>query len=212
MRELYVVFSHTNTGMGRFIRLMTGGTYNHVALSFRRDLRTLFSFARRRINAPLAGGFVQEHPARYRQGGGDCPVKVCCLPLEEGEYRRICRELARLRQLGEGALYNSVGAALSLFGKRCPVADAYTCVEFAAAILRLEGIVRIRQLEEALAGREIYAGTLDGFTSSRYGGGDPYFARLARLEAARATVRHFRALFGRMLRSGAGCAGGRRRV
>ena len=92
------------------------------------------------------------------------------------------------------------------------MADAYTCVEFAAAILRLEGIVRIRQLEEALAGREIYAGTLDGFTSSRYGGGDLYFARLARLEAARATVRHFRALFGRMLRSGAGCAGGRRRV
>ena len=38
MPDLYVMFSHTNTGMGRMIRAVTGSSYNHVSISLRPDL------------------------------------------------------------------------------------------------------------------------------------------------------------------------------
>ena len=58
MPDLYVMFSHTNTGMGRMIRAVTGSSYNHVSISLRPDLAVCYSFARRNKHNALAGGWL----------------------------------------------------------------------------------------------------------------------------------------------------------
>ena len=80
MPDLYVMFSHTNTGMGRMIRAVTGSSYNHVSISLRPDLAVCYSFARRNKHNALAGGFVAEDAGRLCDEG-DIRVRVCRVPV-----------------------------------------------------------------------------------------------------------------------------------
>ena len=49
MRYLYVMVSRTDTGFARLIRRFTGCYYNHAAISFDCDLRTLACAADRSL-------------------------------------------------------------------------------------------------------------------------------------------------------------------
>ena len=93
MPDLYVMFSHTNTGMGRMIRAVTGSSYNHVSISLRPDLAVCYSFARRNKHNALAGGFVAEDAGRLCDEG-DIRVRVCRVPVTRGLHLRgVCEPL-----------------------------------------------------------------------------------------------------------------------
>ena len=128
---LYVVFSATPTGMGRFIRLATGHPWNHVSLSLDPNLETLWSFARHRRCAPLWGGLVRESSLRY-QGAR---WKVCRLPLSEEAARNLEETLNRYWAEREDWLYHTPAALVSLAGYRPHMPRAHTCVSFALKIL-----------------------------------------------------------------------------
>ena len=85
MPDLYVMFSHTNTGMGRMIRAVTGSSYNHVSISLRPDLAVCYSFARRNKHNALAGGFVAEDAGRLCDEG-DIRVRVCRVPVTRRQF------------------------------------------------------------------------------------------------------------------------------
>lgn len=160
-RCVWIIFSHTHTGMGRIIRTFTGGEYNHVSVCLDGDLEQVYSFARYQVNAPLAGGFVHESPERLLDGGLDTPVEIYAVPLSGARYGFIRQRISQCCEMKRGRLlYNSFGAALSVLGLRLRLPNAYTCLDFAAELLGEGAVCTIPELRQKLTPYFAYQGGL----------------------------------------------------
>ncbi len=195
-KTIYVVFSKTGTGIGKMICALTQSYYNHVSISFNKDLRTMYSFGRRYKNSPLAGGFIVERPTRYLANGNDIEVKVCRVELCPAEYARLRSLLVDFYRHRDDILYNTFGALCSLVGRRGYIPDAYTCIDFVTYALGISGVLNIGELECLLADHVVYRGHLKGIVHHCKWQGK-YFEHQGKWRVCWGTAAHFSRLIGR---------------
>lgn len=136
-KMLYVVFSATPLKIGSIIRAITRGEYNHVALSFEKDLSKLYSYARYHKSTPFYGGFVEEGAARYKHKNKVAKIYVCAIPLPDAVYGEIRERIAAMQAAPERYKYNMFSAAAVPVSKRIHIDGCYTCVEFVTSILSM---------------------------------------------------------------------------
>lgn len=134
-KYLYVLFSATPYRMGRFIRAVTGDEYNHVAIATEEDLSNLYAFARRFYVTPFYGGFVREHPCRYRHKGQISDTKLYRIPLTRRQWDKLQEMLFSMRKEADRYLYNHLSALLAPLHIKVRVRKAFTCAEFAVSVL-----------------------------------------------------------------------------
>ena len=162
--HIYVIFSNTQGKMGRFIRAMTHGTYNHVSIALNGDLSETYSFARLKHDTPFCGGFVREGAERYRTGEHAAQISVCAIHVGEAGAEKVRGRIKRMRAHPEAYVYNMLSAMLAPWHMRVSVRDSYTCVEFAVAILQLAGVrlpgsvYSAAELYDQLCDHEVYQG------------------------------------------------------
>lgn len=183
--------------MGRFIRFFTREQYNHVSLSVDDELQQFVSFARYRQDVPLAGGYVAEPPVRLLSCGKTMPVKIFRLEISPADVQQL---EALFTLAGQTPLvYNSPGALLSSCHIPCPIPCAYTCLEFAGAILG-ENFPSIQALGTALEPWEFYRGDLFDIINDNGIGDNLYFQKRGFWKGIHDTARHFKILLLRILR------------
>lgn len=199
---LYLMLSRTGTGMGRFIRLCTRGEYNHVSLSLDPSLRQWVSFARYRENVPLAGGFVEEPVERFLSAGKPVAVRIYAIPLPSDRIHALERLFSLAKEPDSGLIYNSFAAALSPLHIRFPISRAYTCLDFACAVLGLR-CRSIQELASLLAPYLLYSGSLAELVPDSGLRPGTYFCHRSLYGCAWDTVAHFSRLTGRVFRPGA---------
>lgn len=209
MKYAYIVFSRTNTMTGGFIRAVTSNFYNHTSFSLDESLENMYSSARYYYDAPFAGGFVIEHPARYTAGvdAESVMIKLCRIRLTERMYDDVKRRLdAYLAGRESKILYNTFGAVTSYLGHDLELPDTYTCVEFVSHTLGYRTYTSIRDFERRISGHVIYRGKLADYLRTH---GEEalldtsrdrdFFTKRSVTAVTRDTLAHFRRLFTRML-------------
>ena len=196
-QHLYVMLSHTPTKMGQFIRFFTGEEYNHVSLCIDGSLKQFVSFARYHIDVPLAGGYVTEPAARLLSCGNSMPVRIFQIEITSTDAHK----LDALFKMADHTplIYNSLGALLSSCHIRCPVPGAYTCLEFANAILGTP-FLTIGKLADALKPWEIYRGDLFEIIKHGDNHNSIFFEKRGLRKGTLDTVIHFKTLLWRILR------------
>lgn len=164
---VYIIFSSTPYAVGRFIRLFTGEDHNHVSISLDRDLKQMYSFARRYYRLPFYGGFVKECVSRYHIKGSSANVRICRLPVSPEQFDRLHRELSDMYENREQYLYNHFSVLSTLVHRPVRLRDAYTCVEFGVEVLRGLGIeldperyYSVGDLEKLLRPYSVYTGPI----------------------------------------------------
>lgn len=198
-RPLFLMLSRTGTRIGKTIRLFTHYDYNHVSLSLDSDFRRWVSFARYAQGVPLAGGFVTESPERYFSSGGPIQVKIFRIDIPLERYRKLKALFAQAGQRDCGLIYNTFGALTTPIGLRIPISGAYTCLEFADAILD-ETHSSIRALEIHHRAQLIYEGDLRDLVPDSGCRNDRFFCRRGFLRGSLDTAWHFSRLCGRAAR------------
>ena len=159
-KDSYIVFSRTNTGIGKLIRGITRNQYNHASLCLDGKFYQLVSFARKHVNNPLQGGFVIETPVRYLNDGEDITVKVCRVDKDAFPTNELKSRLDDIRSEEESYIYNTYGAIMSPLRIKFSPYKTFTCVEFVAFVLGLEGkIYNVRQLEKIFDKSKVYEGS-----------------------------------------------------
>lgn len=159
-KDSYIVFSRTNTGIGKIIRKVTRNTYNHTSLCLDGKFYQLVSFARKHKNNPFQGGLVIETPVRYISDGEDITVKVCRIDESAFKVEDMFKRLDAVRSEENSYLYNTYGAICSPFKIKFSPYRTFTCVEFAAYILGIKGkIYSVWQLEKIFDCNKIYEGS-----------------------------------------------------
>lgn len=184
------MISHTDTGIGKLIRYLTEYDYNHVSLSLDDDLCEWVSFARYTRNVPLAGGFIRETPERFLAGGKRMPVRIFRLSLPENRFRTLSKLFSEAGHASCGLIYNSFGAVATALNLSFPVRSAYTCLEFANAVLEAHH-PSIRCLNEHLNPHLLFEGDLQSLVSDSGSRDLDYFRPRDLLTATAETAAHF---------------------
>lgn len=189
-RLLYLMISCTDTAIGKVIRFFTDYDYNHVSLSLDPTFAHWVSFARYTKNVPLSGGFVEETAERFFATGGEMPVRIFRLEIPESRYRILKKLFAEAGRPECGLIYNTFGAMASALGISFPVAGAYTCLEFANAVLETH-CGTIEQLNDHLAPQLIFTGDLHALIADSGIYDSDYFRERSFLTATKETLLHF---------------------
>jgi len=176
---IYIIFSRTNTGVGRAIRVLTHNGYNHTSVSLNGKIDKMYSFARYHQNAPLVAGFVVETPSRYLANDQDIAVKVAKVPVSAKRYAFIEELVQKYETQTDRTLYNSLSALSSLVKHRVSIPDSYTCVEFAASLLGYDSLCTIRDLEKLLDKYVTFEGSYREAIGNCSVYDDDYFDRLS---------------------------------
>ena len=172
---LYVVFSSTNSGVAKFIRVMTRNFYNHTSVAVDPSLKKMYSFARRHKNAPFISGFITEKPGRYLDEGQDITIKICKVPVDEKTFRLASDTISRYRNSPDVTYYNYISALTSVFRLRLHMQDCYTCVEFSSSMIGDENTCVIHDLEKRLKEYVVYEGSYKKYIGEYISDDKEYF-------------------------------------
>lgn len=193
--KLYIMISHTDTGVGKLIRMITGYTYNHVCMTLDPTFRNWFSFARYVQDTPLYGGFIREPVERYLAKGQQIDVRVFAVEISR-EYHDILDDLFSLAGKQDPRLRYDLFSLVTLtFGVEVPIPGAYTCLGFANRVL---GTCHktIRSLSDHLASKLFYEGSLADLAPDTGNREDLYFSRLGFLRGTAESIKSIGSLVG----------------
>lgn len=177
------MISHTDTGVGKLIRLITGYPYNHVCMTLDPSFRNWVSFARYVQDTPLYGGFIREPVERYLAKGEQIDVRIFAVTISQEKYQAL-EELFRLAGTRDPRLrYNLLSLVTLTFGFEVPISGAYTCLGFANKVLGTRH-KSIKSLNTQLEPNMIYDGSLANLAPDSGCRDDLYFTRLGPLKGA----------------------------
>lgn len=168
-KYLYIVLSSTPCKLGKFIRLMTHYTYNHVSVSLTPTLDDMYSFARHYRQTPLCGGFVNESHLRFRNNNRYAKIKIFAIPINDVQMSDIENFLSAVAENSLDYVYNTISAMCSVIHKKIIINHAFTCIEFAIEILShfqsevnidAAKFYSIKQLDDILSPYLIYEGSI----------------------------------------------------
>ncbi len=176
-RPLYVMASHTGTGIGRIIRAVSRFEYNHVSLTLDPSLRQWYAFARYNQDAPFYAGLVPESPERFCSDTGDVTVKIFQVALPEKKARELEQLLAQAGDPQNGLIYNHFDAVARAVGCKLLIPGCHTCLSFVTEVLDAQYLT-IADLCQDLADRQIYEGSLKQLLGDSGKREEAYFAPL----------------------------------
>jgi len=194
--KLYVMISKTHTGIGKAIRMFSRYPYNHVALTLDSSFRNWVSFARYNRDTPLYGGFTKEPVERYfadETADNTVQVKVFALDITKEHHKNLSELFSCAGDLESGMVYNFFDIIAATVGAKIPVANAYTCLGFARAVLQKD-YRSIKALDKDLESHLIYQGPLQELVSDSGNRTDLYFTRLGFIKGTRKTFKSFTVL------------------
>ena len=131
-KVIYIVLTKTKTVLSKAIQIYTQHDFNHVSISFDRELKEMYSFGRKNINNPWIGGFVQENPTSNLLRESNCVILAC--PVTERQYAILKNQVDYYKENKNHYKYNFIG----LFGVACRVKikreRAFFCSQFVATL------------------------------------------------------------------------------
>ena len=202
-KHLYIVFTSTNSGMGKLIRFFTHNKYNHASITLDENLGMLNSFARHHKNVAFYGGFVRESCLRY----DGALSKVAKISITDEQYDRLKEHFESMACDG-GYIYNTLSAATNIIRKKVRVKKAYTCVEFVVEALDLLAVDKricagnfysVKDLEDIFSDRVIYEGEFPKWCENAVWGNDDYDTTLTFFKGSKSAIRAHLRLFKRLL-------------
>ena len=184
MKKIYIVLSSGSGLSKRTYRTLTDFDYDHVSVSFEKDLSVMYSFAKLYLYVPLVGGFVTEHPSRYMAKGGDVKIKIFAYEVSEEEYARVNEVIRRMTTHPQIYSFNIYDKAASVVGGSFSLRRSYTDLSFVCRLLRFGNVKTIKELDFILQPCLTYEGTMNEITEGvdEFEGAE-YFRRIPKAKA-----------------------------
>ena len=182
-KKLYVMISHTDPGVGKLIRVISGFPYNHVCVTLDPSFRNWISFARYIQDTPLYGGFIQEPVERYLAKGQQIDVRIFALDISSEKYNAFQHLFSLAGKQDPRLRYDLFSLVTLVAGVHLNIPGAYTCLGFANKLLGTHHR-SIRSLNEALSPHLHYEGSLADLAPDSGCRQDIYFTRLGFLRGA----------------------------
>ncbi|SDK04853.1 hypothetical protein [Sediminibacillus albus] len=140
MQTVYIVLTNTGSLINWAIKTVTDAPYNHASIALDKDLRRIYSFARREPLNPLWGGFVKEDLEKGTFSWyPDTTCAIFQLTISDREYQKLERLIAVFEKRAKRYLYNYAGLVGIPINYPIEVPASFFCSQFVAEVLRRAG-------------------------------------------------------------------------
>lgn len=139
--NVYIMLSMSGTRFSKFLRFFSHLEFTHVSISFDKDLKTLYSFARKNYYMPWIAGFVEEYPNAGILGKFDPTCEILELELTERQYKDLKIEINDFKINQKIYGYNFLGLIFAYFNIPHRLNYNYTCTQFVAKVLSDNGLL-----------------------------------------------------------------------
>jgi hypothetical protein len=166
---LYIVLTRTNTVISRLIQFFKNDEYTHASISLDKELKYMYSFARRDTYNPFIGRFKKEDINEGIYKFCDTlPGAIIEIEVSREQYGKAKELLEHFISNSSLYKYNYKGLLDSLLNKPASSEDRFLCSEFVYHILKESGIADFRisrnlvrpQSLINIEGRMVYKGNL----------------------------------------------------
>lgn len=134
---IYIVLTMSGTKFSRFLKFMSKdkSEFIHVSLTFDEDLKTLYSFGRKKLNMPWIAGYIEENPHKgvFKKYNPMC--EVLSLNISEDKLEKLQEVLSFVQAHSKEYKYNYLGLVCVYFKIPHRLHRHFTCTEFIAWLL-----------------------------------------------------------------------------
>lgn len=138
MPKIYIVLTQSGTVLSRAIQMYTKQMFNHVSISFDKELKEMYSFGRKRENNPFIAGFVHEDPNCMLLQNSDCAIFSC--DVTDEQYDHLKRQIQYYELHSHLYKYNFIGLLAVMFKLKVRRSNAFFCSQFIGTILSQAGL------------------------------------------------------------------------
>lgn len=131
MKKIYLILTHTGTTLSTIIKCYTKDEFSHVSIALDKELNTMYSFGRLRLNNPFIGGFVHEGIdfgtfKRFK----NTQSEIYSLEIADNKYEKIKEEIKKFESNKEKYKFNIIGLFAVSINKKIHYKDTFYCAEF----------------------------------------------------------------------------------
>ena len=141
MKKIYIVMSQTGTLLSRVIKFVTKKKYNHVSISFDKNIYNMYSFGRINPYNPFIGKYIEEHPNKgtyLRFKNTKCIILE--VNITNKQYNNAYKIIKYMNSNKNKYKYNITGLLLAAININIKRVDKYYCSEFVRYILKNSNI------------------------------------------------------------------------
>lgn len=140
-RKIYILLTNTGSIPTKIIKVYTKAPYNHVAISFTRDLRRFYSFGRKKYNNPLLGGFVIESlDSKIYEYFNETTCSIFSLDVDRRVYYRMRKVIKQFEKERDKYVYSFIGLLGVIVKVPIEREHGYFCSQFVATVLEKSGL------------------------------------------------------------------------
>ena len=144
--KIYILLSLSGTYFSHFLRIMSPGLkYPHVSISFDKNLSTLYSFGRKKVNNPLFAGFVEEHPNTGVFGKFNPDCNLLELEITDEQYTKLKQIVLEFKKEYQKYNYNYMGLVFTFFKIPRNLNNRFTCTQFIAYALNKSNVETVNK-------------------------------------------------------------------
>ncbi len=140
-RTIFILLTNTGSVPTKIIQVYTKAPYNHVSISFTKDLRRFYSFGRKKYYNPLFGGFVVESiDSKIYEYFSETTCSIFSLEVDLHVYYRMRKVIKEFEKEKDKYVYSFIGL-LGVIAK-VPIEReyGYFCSQFVATVLEKSGL------------------------------------------------------------------------
>ncbi|MBQ3020601.1 MAG: hypothetical protein IJD92_00065 [Bacilli bacterium] len=146
MKKIYIVLSHSGSIPSRIIKMFTHYKYSHVAISFDKDLETMYSFGRKKVNRPFDGGFIIEHKlSDFYQKFNKTNIIVLEISVSNLNYIKLLNKIKKYKIHKELYKYDILGLIPRFFNIKIERKYHNNCSEFVGRVLEESNIYKFNK-------------------------------------------------------------------
>lgn len=144
--KIYILLSMSGTYFSHFLRIMSPGLkYPHVSISFDKNLSTLYSFGRKKVNNPLFAGFVEEHPNTGVFGKFNPDCNLLEVEITNEQYTKLKQIVLHFKKEYQKYNYNYMGLVFTFFKIPRNLNNRFTCTQFIAYALNKSNVETVNK-------------------------------------------------------------------
>ena len=141
--KIYIIQMHTKTIPARLIKFFTRYKYTHLAISFDKKCRTMYSFGRRKYNSIFNSGFVKEHKdGKFFKKFNKTNCKIFEILVTKEQYEELKNIIKNMEKNEAVYKYDYLGICLRYFKIPIFFKNKYVCSYFVAELLERVGIYK----------------------------------------------------------------------
>ena len=136
MKKIYIVLTHSGTYFSQVIKFFTRYNYSHVAISFDKNINTMYSFGRKKYNNPLFGGFViEKKDGLFYQKYNKTKCVVLEMKISNEKYKELKELVNEYKENQDLYKYDILGLAPRIVNIKIDRKYYKVCSEFVGSLL-----------------------------------------------------------------------------